>query len=77
MLNLLAIASGQVMRLKNGATAEVTGNPGDGIWLHARLADGTEELVFFVIHSAIHSAREDAHCIVHIHSTAGCAVATT
>ncbi|TFY99856.1 class II aldolase/adducin family protein [Ramlibacter rhizophilus] len=29
----------------------------------------------FVIHSAIHGAREDAHCIMHIHSTAGCAVA--
>ena len=29
----------------------------------------------FVIHSAIHSARSDAHCIMHIHSTAGMAVA--
>ena len=29
----------------------------------------------FVIHSAIHSARPDAHCIMHIHSTAGMAVA--
>lgn len=29
----------------------------------------------FVIHSAIHGAREDAHCIVHVHTTAGCAVA--
>jgi ribulose-5-phosphate 4-epimerase/fuculose-1-phosphate aldolase len=29
----------------------------------------------FVIHSAIHAAREDAHCIVHTHSTAGMAVA--
>ena len=29
----------------------------------------------FVIHSAIHSARADAHCIMHIHSTAGMAVA--
>jgi len=28
----------------------------------------------FVIHSAIHAARPDAHCIMHIHSTAGCAV---
>ena len=28
----------------------------------------------FVIHSAIHAAREDAHCIMHIHTTAGCAV---
>jgi ribulose-5-phosphate 4-epimerase/fuculose-1-phosphate aldolase len=29
----------------------------------------------FVIHSAIHSARDDAHCIMHIHTTAGMAVA--
>jgi ribulose-5-phosphate 4-epimerase/fuculose-1-phosphate aldolase len=29
----------------------------------------------FVIHSAIHRARADAHCIMHIHTTAGCAVA--
>jgi len=29
----------------------------------------------FVIHSAIHGARENAHCIIHTHSTAGSAVA--
>lgn len=29
----------------------------------------------FVIHSAIHAARDDAHCIVHTHDTAGLAVA--
>lgn len=29
----------------------------------------------FVIHSAIHEARDDAHCIAHTHSTAGMAVA--
>lgn len=29
----------------------------------------------FIIHSAIHSARPDAHCIIHTHTTAGCAVA--
>lgn len=28
----------------------------------------------FVIHSAIHRARADAHCIMHVHTTAGCAV---
>lgn len=28
----------------------------------------------FVIHSAIHRARPDAHCIMHVHTTAGCAV---
>lgn len=30
----------------------------------------------FVIHSAIHGARDDAHCIMHIHTTEGCAVAS-
>ena len=29
----------------------------------------------FVIHSAIHAAREDAHCIIHTHDTDGVAVA--
>ncbi|WP_326544015.1 class II aldolase/adducin family protein [Pseudorhodoferax sp.] len=29
----------------------------------------------FVIHSAIHAARDDAHCIAHTHTTAGMAVA--
>jgi ribulose-5-phosphate 4-epimerase/fuculose-1-phosphate aldolase len=29
----------------------------------------------FVIHSAVHAAREDAHCVLHTHSRAGCAVA--
>ncbi|MDR8105033.1 class II aldolase/adducin family protein [Burkholderia cenocepacia] len=28
----------------------------------------------FVIHSAIHASRDDAHCIMHMHTTAGCAV---
>lgn len=29
----------------------------------------------FIIHSAIHGAREDAHCIMHTHTTAGMAIA--
>jgi ribulose-5-phosphate 4-epimerase/fuculose-1-phosphate aldolase len=29
----------------------------------------------FVIHSAIHAARDDAQCILHTHTRAGCAVA--
>lgn len=29
----------------------------------------------FVIHSAIHAARDDAHCVMHTHTTAGSAVA--
>jgi ribulose-5-phosphate 4-epimerase/fuculose-1-phosphate aldolase len=28
----------------------------------------------FTIHAAIHAAREDAHCVVHTHTVAGCAV---
>ncbi len=28
----------------------------------------------FVIHSAIHAARPDAHCVLHLHTTAGVAV---
>ena len=46
MLNLLAIQPGQVIRLKDGATAEVVENIGDGIWLKAKMADGEEDLVF-------------------------------
>jgi ribulose-5-phosphate 4-epimerase/fuculose-1-phosphate aldolase len=30
----------------------------------------------FIIHSAIHEARSDAHCIVHLHSDDGVAVAS-
>lgn len=29
----------------------------------------------FIIHGALHRARADAHCIMHVHTTAGCAVA--
>ncbi|MFI5664051.1 class II aldolase/adducin family protein [Streptomyces sp. NPDC051684] len=29
----------------------------------------------FMIHSAIHKARPDAHCVLHTHTKAGCAVA--
>src|SRR5213075_2675358 len=29
----------------------------------------------FVIHSAIHAARPDAHCVIHTHTTAGMAIA--
>jgi ribulose-5-phosphate 4-epimerase/fuculose-1-phosphate aldolase len=29
----------------------------------------------FVIHGAIHNARPDAHCVLHTHTRAGCAVA--
>lgn len=46
MLNLLEVEPGQVIRLKDGTTAEVLENVGDGLWLNARLASGEEELVF-------------------------------
>jgi len=29
----------------------------------------------FTIHSALHMAREDAHCVIHLHTLDGCAVA--
>ncbi|MFF7654810.1 class II aldolase/adducin family protein [Streptomyces sp. NPDC007983] len=29
----------------------------------------------FVIHSAVHAARPDAHCVLHTHTRAGCAIA--
>jgi len=29
----------------------------------------------FTIHSTVHAAREDAHCVIHLHTTAGVAVA--
>lgn len=47
---------------------DVAGNKLDGS-PHAVNAAG------FVIHSAIHAARPDAHCIIHTHTTAGMAVA--
>jgi ribulose-5-phosphate 4-epimerase/fuculose-1-phosphate aldolase len=30
----------------------------------------------FTIHSAVHAAREDAHCVLHLHTLAGVAVST-
>ncbi|NBU25777.1 MAG: class II aldolase/adducin family protein [Gammaproteobacteria bacterium] len=46
-------------------------------------ADGTPvgsrtppiNLAGFVIHGAIHESRDDAHCIIHTHTLAGCAIA--
>jgi len=46
MLNLLEIEPGQVIRLKDGTTADIIENMGDGSWLKARLPSGEEELVF-------------------------------
>ena len=57
--------------------AEVTPNNLVRIDLNGKSADDGKARVNragFVIHSAIHGARDDAHCIMHVHTTAGCAV---
>ncbi|MDO8778274.1 MAG: hypothetical protein Q7K57_58075 [Burkholderiaceae bacterium] len=46
MLNLLSVEPGQILRMKDGSTAEVLENMGDGIWLKARMPSGDEDLVF-------------------------------
>lgn len=40
-------------------------------------SDHTVNPAGFVIHSAIHREREDAHCVLHTHTLAGCAVAAS
>jgi len=48
--------------------------------LEGRILEPTEYVVNpagFVIHSAIHAARPDAHSVLHTHTRAGCAVAAT
>jgi ribulose-5-phosphate 4-epimerase/fuculose-1-phosphate aldolase len=45
----------------------------DGVTLDE--SDAPVNRAGFVIHSAIHRARADAHCVMHVHTTAGCAVA--
>ncbi|WP_239027204.1 class II aldolase/adducin family protein [Ramlibacter algicola] len=58
--------------------AEVTADNLVRITLDGEVTDGSTHKVNragFIIHSAIHAAREDAHCIMHVHTTAGCAVA--
>jgi ribulose-5-phosphate 4-epimerase/fuculose-1-phosphate aldolase len=57
--------------------AEVTAANLVRIDLQGAIKDGSTAEVNragFVIHSAIHRARPDAHCIMHVHTTAGCAV---
>src|SRR4051794_632886 len=57
--------------------AEVTPENLVRVTIDGEITDGSRSQVNragFVIHSAIHAARADAHCIMHIHSTAGCAV---
>jgi ribulose-5-phosphate 4-epimerase/fuculose-1-phosphate aldolase len=58
--------------------SEVTASNLVKIDLAGNRVDGSRHevnLAGFVIHSAIHGAREDARCIIHTHSTAGSAVA--
>jgi ribulose-5-phosphate 4-epimerase/fuculose-1-phosphate aldolase len=45
----------------------------DGNLVHE--SDHTVNPAGFVIHSAIHASRADAHCVLHTHTRAGCAVA--
>jgi ribulose-5-phosphate 4-epimerase/fuculose-1-phosphate aldolase len=58
--------------------SEVTATNLVKVNLEGEAVDGSKHPVNragFVIHSAIHAAREDAHCVIHTHSTAGSAVA--
>lgn len=45
--------------------------------LEGRIVEGTAPMnpAGFTIHSAVHTAREDAHCVIHTHTLAGMAVA--
>jgi len=57
---------------------EITASSLVKIDLQGRLVEPTPHSVNpagFVIHSAIHAAREDAQCVLHTHTRAGCAVA--
>lgn len=57
---------------------EITASSLVKIGLDGRALDENDALVNpagFVIHSAIHSARPDAQCVLHTHTRAGCAVA--
>ena len=56
---------------------EVTASNLVKVNLEGKAVDGSKypvNIAGFVIHSAIHAARADAHCIIHTHSTAGSAV---
>jgi len=52
---------------ENLVRIDIDGNVQDG-------STHTVNRAGFVIHSALHAARPDAHCIMHVHTTAGCAV---
>ena len=46
----------------------------DGRKVEARDADRDVHRAAFVIHSAVHAARDDAHCVLHLHTRAGMAI---
>jgi len=57
--------------------SEVTASNLVKVDLAGKSVDGSKfpvNIAGFVIHSAVHAARADAHCIIHTHSTAGSAV---
>lgn len=57
---------------------EITASSLVKIDLQGRAVEDTTQRVNpagFVIHSAIHAARDDAQCVLHTHTRAGCAVA--
>jgi ribulose-5-phosphate 4-epimerase/fuculose-1-phosphate aldolase len=45
--------------------------------MHGKVVEGDADynVAGFTIHSAVHMAREDAHCVIHTHTLAGMAVA--
>ena len=68
LINRFGLHYGEV-RSDNLVRIDLDGNTRDG-------TDARINRAGFVIHSAIHAARDDAHCIMHVHTTAGCAIAS-
>jgi len=57
--------------------AEITASSLVKVDLDGKIVEPTPYFVNpagFTIHSAVHAAREDAHCVLHLHTTAGVAV---
>lgn len=46
----------------------------EGHKVNPRDAESDVHRAAFVIHSAVHTAREDAHCVLHLHTRAGMAI---
>ena len=76
--NVSALPSARKLMADQGvAAAQVTGTGRGGRITKGDVLDGSTYPVNragFVIHSAIHDARHDAHCVMHTHTTAGMAV---